>query len=294
MNALNPDSSAPLLGSAAKRLDAGLLGAAPVVSPPLTSGQPRPRQPVFIADDSGGPDLLGMSEALQPIAQLCAHGDAQTPLMIALVGAAGSGKSFALAQLSSAIGERGAAAGKNGADPFVTKVAVIALDAAHLSGDPASAIAAATYQGLCRDHPALAAEAAHAGGDPTQTASLAAARHDEIQGKLDSERAARDEIDGRRARLSEVVLYQTPGARIDAYARANRGAIESRLRRFDLASGDAVASFKDLVRDFSGAGAGSRLSIAMRSLWGFRGQMRLLLWALGVCALSVSISFPIS
>lgn len=291
MNALNPDSSAPLLGSVTKRLEAGLLGAAPIVAAPViaapfASEPTRPRQPVFIADDSAGADLLGISEALQPLAQLCVHADAQTPLMIALVGAAGSGKSFALARLSSAIGDLSAGPAKNSADSLLSKVAVIPLDAAQLSGDPASAIAAATYQALCHDYPALAAEAAHAGGDPTQTASLAAARHDEIQAKLDAERATRDEVDGKRARLSEVVLYQTPGSRIDAYARANRGTIESRLRRFDLLSGDAVANFKDLVRDFSGAGAGSRLSIALRALWGFRGQMRLLLWALVFFALA--------
>ena len=286
MNVLNPDSSAPLIGSPAKRLDAALSGAAPAVRAPFAPEPSRPHQAVFIADDSGGSDLLGISEALQPIAELCVHGDAQTPLMIALVGPAGSGKSFALARLSKAIGALGAGPAKNAGESFLSNVAVIPLDAAQLPGDPASAIAAATYQALCRDYAALAAEAAHAGGDPTQTASLAAARHDEIQSKLDAERATRDEVDGKRARLSEVVLYQTPGARIDAYARANRGQIESRLRRFDLLSGDAVANYKDLVRDFSGAGAGSRLSIALRSLWGFRGQARLLLWALVFFALA--------
>ena len=286
MSALNLDSSARLLGAAAKRLDKALAGGAPALAAPAKPDAPPAREPVFIADNSAGADLLGVAEAVQPIAQLCAHGDTQTPLMIALVGAAGSGKSFALAQLGRTIGELSAAAAKAANGPFVSRTAVIPVDAAQLPGDPASAIAAATFQALGRDYPALAAEAAHAGADPAQAASMAAARHDEIQRKLDADREARDDVDGRRARLGEVVLYQTPGSRVDAFARANRGQIEGRLRRFDLLAGDPIANFKDLVRDVSGAGAGSRLGIALRAIWGYRGQMRLLLWGLVFFALA--------
>src|SRR5580704_16095828 len=61
------------------------------------------RGPVFVADGRDGPDLLDMREAVQPIAQLCAHKDTQTPLMIGIVGPSGSGKSFALERLRVAI-----------------------------------------------------------------------------------------------------------------------------------------------------------------------------------------------
>ena len=290
MSAFNLDSSAPLLGAAAKKTDKVLPGNAPPVAGPTKFESPTLRDPVFIADDSAGADLLGVADALQPIAQLCAHADTQTPLMIALVGAAGSGKSFALARLTRAIGDLSAASTTGAGGPFLAGIVSIPLDATQLASDPASTIATITFQTLSRQYPALAAEASHAGADPAQAASLAAARHDEVHRKLDAEREARDEVDGRRARLGEVVLYQTPGSRIDAFARASRGAIEGRLRQFDLLSGDPIANFKDLVRDLSGAGAGSRLSIALRSIWGYGRQFRLLVWAVVCFALAYGAS----
>jgi hypothetical protein len=287
LSALDFDSSAPLLGGAIKRPDKVLPGATAVETPARAEASSA-RDPVFIADSGAGADLLGLGEALQPIAQLCAHADSQTPLMIALVGPAGSGKSFALNRLLGAIGLSAASPAAD--EPAPARIVVIPLDAAALSSDPASAMAAATYQSFARDYPALAAEAAQSGADPEQAASMAAARHDEIQRKLDAERGARDDVDGRRARLGELVLYQTPGSRIDVFARAARNPIESRLRRFDLLTGDPIVNFKDLVRDFSGAGAGSRLSLALRSIWSYRSQFKLLAWA----AVSFALAFAIS
>jgi hypothetical protein len=288
LSALNFDSSAPLLGGATKRPDKVLAGGAPPVAAPARAEASPLRDPVFIADSSAGADLLGLGEALQPIAQLCAHADSQTPLMIALVGPAGSGKSFALNRLLGAM--RQSPASPAASEPAPARIVAILLDAAAVSGDPASAIAAATYQRFARDYPALAAEAAQSGADPEQAASMAAARNDEIQRKLDAEKGARDDIDGRRARLGELVLYQTPGSRIDAFARANRNLIEGRLRRFDLLAGDPIANFKDLIRDFSGAGGGSRLSIALRSIWSYRSQFKLLAWA----AVSFALAFGLA
>lgn len=282
MSAFNLDASANLLGAKA---EVGLPAGAPALGAPARPDAPVARDPVFLADGAAGADLLGITEALQPIAQLCSHADTQTPLMIALVGAAGSGKSFALHRLTAAIKDPRAPSGVP-----ASRIVVVPFDGSQLSGDPASAIAAATFQALAHDYPTLVADAAHAGADPAQVASMAAARHDEIHHKLDAEREARDEVDGRRARLAELVLYQTPGARIDAFARANRGQIEGRLRRFDLLAGDPAASFKDLVRDFSGGGAGSRLAIALRSIWSYRGQRRLLAWAIGFFALAFGIA----
>jgi hypothetical protein len=287
LRAFNLDSSAPLLGVATKKADKSLPGGAPTVGAPTRPDAPIAHDPIFIADTSAGADLLGIAEALQPIAQLCSHADTQTPLMIALVGPAGSGKSFALTRLMATIKDPGAT---NAGGLSASRVAVVPLDWAQLTGDPASAIAAATFQALAHDYPTLVSEAAHAGADPAQAASMTAARHDEIQHKLDAEREARDDVDGRRARLSELVLYETPGSRIDAFARASRSQIEGKLRRFDLLAGDPVTNFKDLVRDFSGGGAGSRLTIALRAIWGYRGQRRLLLWALASFALAFCVA----
>jgi hypothetical protein len=65
----------------------GLLSQANQVSPK--------RMPLFLSDGQDGPDLLDTADAIQPIAELCAHRDTQTPFMVALVGPSGAGKSFA-------------------------------------------------------------------------------------------------------------------------------------------------------------------------------------------------------
>jgi hypothetical protein len=241
--------------------------------------------PVFVADGRDGPDLLDMREAIQPIAQTCAHRDTQTPLMIGIVGPSGSGKSFALERLRLAVAGLAAGEDKAAGGPFVGRIVIVPIDAAAISGDPASAIAAAAFTALGRDnggvnYSALADEAAHAGADPYQAANKALERHDDARRRLDTERQSRDEVEARRARLVENVLFDTAGSRVDAYARGARGQIEARLRRFDLAGGDSTANFKNLVRDLAGAGWGSRLGVVLASIWGYRSQRRLLLAAL--------------
>jgi hypothetical protein len=243
------------------------------------------REPVFVADGRDGPDLLDMREAIQPIAQTCAHRDTQTPLMIGIVGPSGSGKSFALQRLRLAVAGLAAGEDKAAGGPYLGRIVTAPIDAAAISGDPASAIAAAVFTALGRDdgdvnYSALADEAAHAGADPYQAANKALERHDEARRRLDAERQSRDEVEARRARLVENVLFDTAGSRVDSYARGARGQIEARLRRFDLAGGDSTANFKNLVRDLAGAGWGSRLGVVLASIWGYRSQRRLLLAAL--------------
>ena len=80
------------------------------------------------------------------------------------------------------------------------------IDAGAISGDPASAIAAATFAALGREnggvsYAALADEAAHASADPYQAANKALERHDDVRRRLDAERQARDDVEARRARL---------------------------------------------------------------------------------------------
>lgn len=256
---------------------------------------PQARGPVFVADRREGPDLLDIDDSLQPLAELCAHKETQTPLMIGIVGPAGSGKSFALERLTAAIDARATAARRSAGGPFVSGIVTAPIDAAGISGDPASAIAAAVFAALGRDngganYAALADEAAHASADPYQAANKALERHDGVRRRLDAERQSRDEVEARRARLSESLLYETAGSRVDAYARARRGPIEARLRRFDMISGDSAASYKGLVRDLAGVGLGARFGVVLNALWAYRSQRRLLLAAIVLFALAFGLT----
>jgi hypothetical protein len=249
------------------------------------------RKPVFVADGRDGADLLDIRQAILPLAQLCVHRDTQTPLMIGIVGPAGSGKSFALERLRLAAADLARSADKGSSGSFVARIVTVPIDAAAIAGDPATGIAAATFAALGQDndgvnYSGLADEAAHAGADPYQAANKALERHDDARRRLETERQARDDVDSRRARLVENVLFETPGSRVDAYARSARGQIEARLRRFDLAGGDSTANFKNLVRDAAGAGWGARVGVVLASIWAYRSQRRLLLLAILLFALA--------
>ena len=229
-------------------------------------------EPLVYAD---GPDsvadLMGAADATRPLAEIALAADAQTPFLIGFVGPSGSGASFALRRWLDNIEGLAGAAGRTAGSPFQSKVVVASIDAAGVSGDPACAIASAAFAALERDrdgvnYAALADEAAHAGADPLRAAAAAAERHDELARRLESERAARDDVEAKRARLTDALLYETPGSRVDTFIRAKRGAIESRLRRFDLADGDAIANFRHLVRDFDGAGPAARAGVAVRAI----------------------------
>ena len=238
-----------------------------------------PHDPVLHADAADCADLQNTSEAIRPLAELCVVAEAQTPFLAGIVGPSGSGKSFALHRLVETIETLAAAAGKTPETPLLSRVLVIPVDAAGISGDPACAIASAAFAALERDrdgvgYAALADEAAHAGADPQRAAAAAADRHDEIGKRLEAERAARDEVEAKRARLTEALLYETPGSRVDAFIRASRASIEARLRRFDLAEGDPATNYRDLVRDLDSVGAASRAGVAVRSIWAYRSQTR--------------------
>lgn len=238
-----------------------------------------PHDPVLHADVSDCADLQNTGEAIAPLAELCVVAEAQTPFLAGIVGSSGSGKSFALHRLIETIENLAAAAGKAPVTPFLSRVLVIPIDAAGVSGDPACAIASAAFAALERDrdgvgYAALADEAAHAGADPHRAAAAAADRHDEIGKRLEAERGARDEVEAKRARLTEALLYETPGSRVDAFIRASRASIDARLRRFDLAEGDAATNYRDLVRDLDSVGPASRAGLAVRSIWAYRSQAR--------------------
>jgi hypothetical protein len=252
-------------------------------------------EPLVYADGADtAADLMGAVEATQPLAEIALAVDAQTPFLIGFVGPSGSGASFALRRWVENVEALAAAAGRAAGSPFLSKVVVASIDAAGVSGDPACAIASAAFAALERDrdgvhYAALADEAANAGADPLRAAAAAAERHDELVRRLESERAARDEVEAKRARLTDALLYETPGSRVDAFVRAKRGAIESRLRRFDLAEGDATANFRHLVRDFDGAGPAARAGVAVRAIWAYRGQLGWLV----VAAIAFALAFAV-
>jgi hypothetical protein len=257
---------------------------------------PGPGDPVLYADAPGAPDLLGAAVAVQPLAELCLAANAQTPFLVGILGRRGAGKSFALRRLVGAIEGLAAGAGKLGSSPLLSRAVIAEIDAAGFSGDPASALASAAFVALERDgaggpYAALADEAAHGAIDPHRAAASAAERHDEISARLEAERSARDEVEAKRARLPEALLFETPGSRIDAFIRTRRGVIDSRLRRFGMAEGDSAANYRNLIRDFSSRGAVSRAGLVLRSIWAFGGQLRLLLLALTAFLLAFAVNW---
>jgi hypothetical protein len=270
-----------------------------VVDPPAAAAAPAARpapsgEPLVYADGADSADLMGVGEATQPLAEICLAADAQTPFLIGFIGPSGSGASFALRRWVETVEALAAAAGRTAGSPFLSRAVVASIDAAGVSGDPACAIASAAFAALERDrdgvnYAALADEAANAGADPLRAAAAAAERHDELVGRLEGERTARDEVEAKRARLTDALLYETPGSRVDAFIRAKRGAIEARLRRFDLAEGDATVNFRHLVRDFDGAGPAARAGVAVRAIWAYRGQLGWLLTAVIAFALAFAV-----
>ena len=245
-------------------------------------GSPAAPTAVLLADRREGADLWGVGEAMRPLAELCLSVEAETPFALAIVGGRGAGKSFALRRLVEAVEARE----RSGRPGLVSKVAVAHVDVA--AGDPASAVAAAVYGALERDYAALAEEAAHATVDPRRAATAATERHDEIVGRMEQERRARDEVEAKRARLAEALLHETPGSRIDAFVRASRAAIEPKLRRFGF-EGDADHNFRSLISDLASARASSRLGLFLRATWAYRGQTRLILLAILAFALAFGV-----
>jgi hypothetical protein len=240
--------------------------------------KPGQRSSIFAADLPRGADALGLDKALRPLAELAAHRDTETPLTIALLGESGSGKSFALARLLADIEALSTAAVSAGG-PFLTRIAALRIDVGGFGGEPNIALAGALYDKLSAEFPEFVREVAHAVRDPQVVAREAAERLDEARRRLDAERQKLDEIESRRARLAETVLFESAGSQVDAYARANRAKIESRFEGFGIA-GDPIANYKSMVRDIAESGGlVGRIGGALRAFWAFKGQTRLLVTA---------------
>ena len=265
---------------------AAQIGAPPVSIAPPPAPAPAQAEPIFLGDSPDGADLLNAGEIVQPLAQLCVIREVQTPFLAAILGPSGSGKTFALGRLAQTIEQLGSATASGGA---LRRVVVARVDAA--SGVEATvAIASAAYAALDRgpqgaDYSGLLDETGHAGGDPHRAARAASDRHDDLTRKLEAERAQRDDVEAKRARLADTLASDTPGSRLDVFARARRGAIEARLRGFGFAGADVDSSYRHLVRDVSTLGAGGRAAIVARSIWAYGSQARLILWAIAAFVL---------
>ena len=174
--------------------------------------------------------------------------------------------------------------------PFLAHVHVQPVDAASLEGDPALGLAARLHAGLRQPYPELAREIGHSARDPHVVLREVNEKLDEARRRLDSERRALDDAGSRRARLTETVLYEAAGSQVDAYARANRPGIESRLVGFGIL-GDPIRNYKDLVQLV--AGPSGKVGLAVRSLWGFKGQTKLIVAAVVLVAAAIGLGIAI-
>ena len=276
----------------------------PAVAPVSSADAPRP---VFVSDAAGGPDSLGRAAPLARLSELIAHRGAQGPLSIALTGGPGSGKSHALMDLVEGASLLSTAALAAPSGPFLPRIVALRLEAPDLGDAPDAAIAERLHARLSREYPHIAQraaeEAAHAASDPRQTARALADNVDEARRRVAAERAARDEAVTRRARLTETVLYETPGSQIDGYARSHRGKIDPALRAFGFAGADPTADYKGLVQTLAeSGGTGDRFLASLRALWAYQGQKKLVVfgvilflfsWLLGAMAVDRSWLDPL-
>jgi hypothetical protein len=249
---------------------------------------------IFAADGLNGPDALGVETLLSLLAELSLHKNVELPLCIGILGGAGSGKSFTLARLRAAVEVLAARAAAQNETPYLGRVQIVQADAAHFDGEPMVAIAGALCAGLGRAAPDLVAEALRAARDPHAAVTEAAERLDQAQRRLHLERDNLTEVETRRARLFEALLYETPGSQIDAYVRTYRPRIASRLQAFGF-SGDPILNYKDLVSSLTTAqGPGGRIAMALRSVWAFKGQTRLLVIALILALVGVGFEWAVA
>ncbi len=251
---------------------------------------PPPAAPALFGPDKQPVDALGLEPTFARLAELALHRRTGTPLILGVLGAPGSGKSFALERTLAQARALARDAGTASGSPFVSRVHVAALDAASLSGDPAAALAAAVHASLRGPYPDLAREIGHLARDPHVALREANDKLDESRRRLDGERRALDDAGSRRARLIETVLYETSGSAVDAYARSNRAGLERRFAGFGI-GGDAVRSFKDFV--LATAGSGGKLSLALRSLHAFKGQTKLIVFAILLVATGIGLGIAI-
>ena len=264
-------SGAPLLGRARPA------DVAPTVSIPVAPPASQPEITMF-SDKTADLDLTGVGEKLRPIAEALVSSATETPLAVALAGAPGVGKSTGLAMLA----KIAKSASRRATDGALPGIAFAHLTVSYSEG-PSEALAAAAFDALCAAGArAVADEAALSSGDPAQAHDAARVAHDELSARVESDRIALDEAEGKRARLEDILLFQSPASQIEAFINTNKGQIDSRLRRFGLPTDEEAKAYRNLLRERSASGFGRRAALAIGAIFGYRGQFRLLLLAV-VC-----------
>ena len=239
--------------------------------------------PLFSADQPNGTDLLDHAGLVQPLAELLAHPATPMPLTAALLGTSGAGKSFALTRLLEIVATRASAAG-TGTAATLAPLLLVPVNAADLAGEPGNALGLAVCQALVKSgnkgFGELAQHALETGDDPHAAAEAAQDKLAASRLQLDAESRALADMRARSARLAESLLNDPAGSPLDAYMRAKRQTIESRLRGFGFTRGEPQANYRDLVRDLHESGGSMPgFSAFLHALRGFRGQTKLLVWA---------------
>ena len=279
MSDTNPAAGGPRLGGVTRSPGE----APPVLGPDFSPSSPSDKTPIgafAFKLRAAKDDLTGIGVALAPLANIIALEEVETPLTIALLGRAGTGKTYALGRLLSALEALRELAERGVRAPFVKRFAIVRLEASRLVADPAAVTATAAYSALQgrsggQSYAGFVEDAFHASDDPREAARDADGMRDELARKLDDEKARRAETEKRREKLAETLIYDTPGSKVAGYIRANRNAIESRLRGFGLLDGDAAANYRDLLRDYQNLNMSGRTAVALRSL--FNRQTKLLI-----------------
>ena len=264
-----------------------------ITDPDPQSAKLRPVQVVtvealpVISSDAAGVDRLQRGGAASLLAEVAAHQQAETPLVLGVFGPAGSGKTQFLRQITECLAALSGAADAGTQSSSAFEIVSLTVDAA-AGRDPTSALTSGVLAALGAHHPGLAEDAIYAASDPREAARLAEARVDALRRSLDAERQGLDDLAARRARLAETVLFDAAGSRVDTYARGHRGRIEARLRAFGLPTSDAMQTYKQLVRETAEAsGPAIRTRMMLRSLWGFEGQGKLLATAIILAVVGV-------
>jgi KAP family P-loop domain len=244
---------------------------------------------IFAADLAIGPDALGLDAPLGLLAGLAAHARTETPLTIGLFGPSGSGKSFALTKLIRSIEDLRPA---GPASPTIGEIVTVRVDAAHIEGHPATALAGALHASLAETFPALAAEAARAARDPRAAAAEALERLDVSRRKFEAEKRDLDDASARRARLAESILYQTAGSQVDAYACANKARIKRLLSKLGSPS-DPLLAYKDMVQAIAGTHGVVRAGFVTRAFFALKGQTKLIATAILLLFSGAGLGFAI-
>ena len=218
----------------------------------------------------------------------------QTPFLAAILGPSGAGKTFALRRLAQTIEQLSASSGRRSGQA-VQRVVLARVDAS-IGVEAPVAIASAAYAALDResgdvDYSGLLDEIRHAGGDPHRAASAASDRHDDLVRKLEAERAQRDEVEAKRARLADALAFDTPGSRSTSshaltVAPSKRSCAVSGWQ--DRTQTRAIAIWRETSRPSAPAAASG---VVIRSIWAYGSQARLLLWGVFAFVLAFILRF---